>query len=97
MTNQSIEIEEPPTLQIQLDISIIIRPLTMFFLKVHTLSHKSHCFLYFIYLIFLFLWRTDMEINGFWCIWIPEFHQIWFHVSSHLSFVLFSFSFLPCH
>ncbi|XP_030952161.1 dehydrogenase/reductase SDR family member 12 [Quercus lobata] len=33
MTNQSIEIEEPPTLQIQLDISIIIRPLTMFFLK----------------------------------------------------------------
>lgn len=52
MTNQSIEIEEPPTLQIQLDISIIIRPLTMFFLKVHTLSHRSHCFLYFIYLIF---------------------------------------------
>lgn len=58
MTNQSIEIEEaeePPTLQIQLDISIIIRPLTMFFLKVHTLSHKSHCFLYFIYLIFIFM------------------------------------------
>lgn len=38
MTNQSREIEKHPTLQIQLDISIIIRPLTMFFLKVHTLS-----------------------------------------------------------
>lgn len=36
-----------------------------------------------------------MEINGFWCIWIPEFHQIWFHVSSQLSVVLFSFSFFP--
>ncbi|KAM4131231.1 hypothetical protein ACJW30_01G161900 [Castanea mollissima] len=33
MRNQSLEIEKHPTLQIQLDISIIIRPLTMFFLK----------------------------------------------------------------
>lgn len=97
MTNQSREIEKHPTLQIQLDISIIIRPLTMFFLKVHTLSlsHKSHCFFVFYLFNFLFLWRTDMEINGFWCIWIPEFHQIWFHVSSQLSVVLFSFSFFP--
>lgn len=58
MTNQSIEIEKHPTLQIQLDISIIIRPLTMFFLKVHTLSLSltNHiAFLYFIYLIFIFM------------------------------------------
>lgn len=67
MTNQSIEIEKHPTLQIQLDISIIIRPLTMFFLKVHTLSLSltNHiAFLYFIYLIFYFYgeqtWRSTV-------------------------------------